>query len=156
MIRGVIEYRGAPSDVAKEIRPAAKEALAAAGSWWHRRILPGHFLVAAEKKYGYEPRSPAYTRYKAKRFGHRNPLVFRGDLRAAVVRQARITSTSKGARVALRGPRHLHAYRKDYNQPDKAAELTAVTRDEVAELAKFVDRRITRRLNAVQTRRRVG
>lgn len=156
MIRGVIQYRGSPEATKKELRAAVKPELARVVQWWHSKILPGHFLIAAEGKYRYRRRSASYLRQKVKRFGHRRPLEYTGDMKRQVTSMARITSTSKGAKVNMTGPRYLYMYRKDLKQPDKAAELTAITASEVDKLAQILDRRLTRRLNSVdktETRR---
>ena len=151
MIRGVIQYRGSPTETKKEFHRAVKTEFAHVGQYWHERMLADHFKIAAEKKYYYQPRKASYIRRKAKRFGHRRPLEFTGDMKRQVTRMARITSTSKGARVAMTGPRYLYMYRKDLNQPDKAAELTFVTNEEINKLAQILDRRMTTRIAGVKT-----
>ena len=148
MIRGTITFTGHAKVLAKDMRAAVKASLAEIAEHWHARTLPGHFETSAESRYHYQARSPSYTRSKTRRFGHRRPLVFRGELKRQVTRMARVTSTAKGARVTLRGPKHLHATRRDFGQPDKAAELTAVTTTEVERMARLLDRLVTRRLNA--------
>lgn len=153
MLRGTITYKGDAEVLRKDLRATVKGELSEVGRFWHRRKLPRHFTTKAETQYDYQARSAAYSRYKAKRFGHRNPLVYTGELKRMVTRMARISSTSKGVRVNMTGPRYLYQYRKDFNQPDKAAELTAVTETETETMAKLLDRRITRRLNANQTQR---
>ena len=145
-LRGAITYTGGPEMAARNVAPFAKDALRDLGRWWHEKILPGHFTTAAETLYHYQPRSARYSRSKARRFGHRNPLVFRGDLKRMVSRMARISSTSKGVTVRLSGPRYLYQYRKSYAQPDKGAELTATSAGEVETMARTLDEILTRRI----------
>ena len=151
MRRGELTIVGGPREVAREMRRRKKAELARIGRWWHQKMLPRHFTPRGEKLYGMQPRSPGYSRYKAKRFGHRNPLEFRGDMKRQVLRRAGITSTSKGVRVALRGPRYLYQYRRDYRQPDKAAELTATAAAEEESLSRILDRRMSRHFNGLRT-----
>ena len=143
--------KGSPRAVADEFRRALRAELAETGRRWHGTMLPGHFEIAAEKKYAYKPRTKGYSIYKAKRFGHRRPLVFSGAMERQLRQAARVTSTSKGVRVALTGPKYLFAYRKDYQQADKAAEITATTDAEAQALSEKLDASMTRRLAAVQT-----
>jgi len=149
MIRTKITWRGSPEITLAEFRRSLKPELQFVGQVWHHRFLPRHFTTAAARRYGYKPRGASYSRYKAKRFGHRNPLVFTGDLKAMVERMGRVSSTSRSVSVRMTGPRYLYMYRKDYRQPDKAAELIATSADEREFLARLLDRRITRRMNDI-------
>jgi len=137
-------------------RGLLKLAWLAAGRLWHERILPKHFTRQGATAYGYQPRSAAYMRHKGKRWGHQKPLVFRGDLDREVKRIRDVRATSKGSRVVLHGPRHLHAYRKNYNQPDKAAELRAVTEAEAGQdLAPTIDATLQRAIDGEGRRKTV-
>ena len=151
MIRGVIQYRGSPDATKKELRDSAKAEFASLGSHWHANMMPGHFEKSAEGKYHYKPRNASYIRRKARKYGHTRPLDYSGEMKRQATRMAKITSTSKGARVTMSGPRYLYMYRKDYKQPDKAAELTFITNEEVNLLAQILDKKITARLNSIKT-----
>ena len=155
MLRGTITFVGDADVTQKELRAALKPELEEVGKFWHDRLFPGHFRTGAAGKYKYAPRSFKHSERKRKRFGHSLPLVFTGDLREQVTRMAKISSTAKGARVTLVGPKYLYMYRKSYGQPDKAAELTAVTKLEVRAMARLLDRRLTKRLNEVKQSRTV-
>lgn len=150
-IRGYMT--GSPRAVAAEFRRGLRDELAAVAVQWHRQFMPQHFRAGAEGKYGMKPRSARYTIRKARKFGHRNPLEFTGMLKAMVRQQVRVTGSSKRARLTMNGPRYLYAYRKDYGQADKAAELTATTAEEWAELGRFLEQRMDvhiRRANAIR------
>jgi len=147
VLRGTITFRGDAEATAKDLKAAVKEALLATGRTWHTTMLGKHFAANAVQRYRYKSRSRKYRERKERRFGHQLPLVFSGNLRRLVTRQAKLSSTSKGARVGLTGPRYLYAYRKDFAQPDKAKELTAITPGEVRELAQLLDTLVTTRLN---------
>lgn len=155
-LRGVITYVGSPEATAKELKKSVKEELIKIIEFWHKKYLPRHFTTAGGRDYKYQPRSKKYMIRKARRFHHQLPLVYTGDLKRMLSRTIKITTTSKGAKGSLMGPQYLYAYRKDYNQPDKAAEVTVTLPKEVNIFAKLLDRKITRRLNKVtkkETRR---
>jgi len=153
-LKASITYVGGPDVLAKDLRAAAKEALAVVGDQWHKDTLPGHFAPAAAGKYKYRARTAKYKARKRKAVGHNIPLVFDGDMKRQVGRMARITSTSKGAKVTMTGPRYLYKYKKP-GQPDKAAELTATTYQEADAMARRLDTLMTDRLNANKTTRTV-
>lgn len=138
-----------------------------AGEYWHREILPRHFTHAGAAEYGYKPRHFKYTRYKLKRYGHTYPLVFRGDMKRAVLRTEDVRSDQKGARIVLHGPTYLYAYRKFnkrlaaryrrrgshragtdearyrlQDQPDKAYELSTISSRDAEAVARVLDRGI--------------
>ena len=147
MIRGVVKYRKHPEVLKRELKATVKDEFPRVGRYWYERMMPGHFEPAAEGKYHYSRRSAKYLRDKQRRFGHQRPLEYTGDMKRQAGRTAKITATGKAVRVVMTGPRSLYMYRKDYKQPNKAAELTAVTKDEVLVLAKMLDRLLTKRLN---------
>ena len=146
-----INYVNSPEATARAIPRMVRESLRAVATDWHAKTLPGHFKRDAKQKYAYETRDPSYTRGKRRRFGHADPLVYHGDLKRQVLRMARVTATSKRARVVLSGPRYLYAYRKDYSQPDKAAELTATTKTEADQMARDVDSELQNQLALMRT-----
>ena len=149
-LRAQIRYTGGPGVLKKDLRAAAKASLAVVGATWHDKTLPGHFTPAAAGRYKYRKRTAKYRDRKRRVHGHRRPLVYSGEMERMVTRMARVTATGRGARVALKGPRYLYAYRKA-GQPDKAAELIAVTPAEAEDMATVLDREITARLNANKT-----
>jgi len=124
-----------------------------AGAYWHKVILPKHFTMAAYAEYDYRPRSlrtPArkdrnrnylsYVVAKGKYKGHALPLVWSGELKRQVARIEDVRADSMGARVILHGPKYLWQYRKDLNQPEKAAELAAVSEADSRVIAEVMDR----------------
>lgn len=151
MLKTTITYIGGPDVLAKDLRAAAKAELAKVGTHWHRQTLPGHFALDAIRKYRYAPRSKGHMRVKARLYGHSLPLVMTGALRDQVTRMSRVTSTAKGARVTMTGPRYLYMVQREKG-PDMAKEITAATDMEAAEMAVDLDRRITAALNKNRTR----
>lgn len=150
MLTGSITYVGSPEATAKELRGAAKAEGAEVIDFWHDQYLPNHFKSFAGAKYGYKKRTEKHRSRKRRIFGHERDLEFSGDMKRKVSRSIRLSSTSKGARGVMRGPAYLHMRLRNRNQPDKAAELTAVVQSEVNTMAKRMDEGITRRLNAVK------
>jgi len=150
-----IEIVGGPEHLTAAYKRALPATLREAGGRWHSTTLPRHFQPEAVGRYGYEPRSRRHMIRKAQQFHHQRPLVFTGELERAVTGQAEIRASQAGRlSVKLRGPRHLHAYRKDYGQPDKAAEITAVHHQEEAEIGELVGTRQTAALVNCPTRTR--
>lgn len=153
-IRGSINYVGSPDHTAKIFRPILKEELQNVIRFWHKDMLPNHFTTTAVNRYGYQKRSKKYMIRKARKFGHQRALVFSGEMERQVTRMIRVSGSSKRARGRLSGPRYLFAYRKDVGQPDKAADLTAVTQEEVLTMAKFLDQKMTKRLQDAPRKKR--
>lgn len=172
-LRGVIVYKNPPDVMARELKPAVKEGLFTAVVYWHRRFLPRHFTVLGERLYGYKPRAgqdePAmvprgkngrmvlnrkYWHLKRRRKGHVRPLVWSGTLERTALAAIRVSGSHKQARGVLSlVPRYAYQYRKDLNQPDKAAELTRTTQSEVEELGQRMRGELLRRLAANRTTR---
>jgi len=108
------------------------------GRYWHVHFRPKHFTRAGAQEYGYQPRTAGYQRRKAKQKHHQDPLVFTGESRRRT-RSARIvpfaTSRRVGVRVRMSAP-NLN-YRRNAHAPDLAAEMTAISQAEGAELARL-------------------
>jgi len=133
-------------------RAISKVAWERAGEVWHSEILPKHFQAGAEREYGYQRRSRRHNERKQRKFGHRRPLEFTGDLKRHVTRVRDIRTVGDNSRrrgaakVVLHGPSYLYAYRKDANQPNKARELQAVSRGDARRIARVMDEVLTREL----------
>lgn len=70
-----------------------------------KKHIPKHFQSGAATRYGYERRSTAYVRRARRRNPSWKPLVFTGQLKAAITtnQSVRVTST-KGATLVMLGP----------------------------------------------------
>ena len=90
---------------------------------------------------------------KEKRYGHRRPLELTGQLKRMVLRKARITGTSKRATVSMDAPRYMYQYKP--GAPDKAAEITAITKDEAQQLAAYLNRNLVLSINSDKRSRTV-
>ncbi len=105
---------------------------------WHEKYLPKHFDEGAASRYGYQKRSRKYNEKKLRKLGHTRELVYSGETQRRLESSIEARSTSRGGRGILRGPKHLYAYRKDYRQPDKAAEVVRLSQDELDDLARYL------------------
>jgi hypothetical protein len=163
VIRGRITYRGllrADMGMARgEWAALLGDAMVEQVFWWHAHILPGHFVVGADTKYGYAPRTERYMKYKRNRFGHEIPLVLSGEMRRELLRKSNIAVSAirrgKAARGVMRGPKYLYQYLILGKSVNKAAEITTVTKEEVQILARGLDQSLIERMKAVRQQREV-
>lgn len=125
---------------AEDWKALLAKAWEAAGEYWHREILAKHFTHAGAAEYGYAPRTVKHNWRKLRKFGHTYPNVFTGEMKHQVMRARELQTTSRGGKVILYGPTYLYAYRKDYSQPDKAAEIAAVSEADARALAAVIDK----------------
>ena len=156
-IKVVIGYVTPPEALRSSIPAASKDALAAAGLHWHRKMLPGHFKEGAYSKYGYKQRTLGYVKRKRREQGHNKPMVWKGQLRDALTRQAIVRVVGKTATVSMTAARALNfSGRSGY--PDMRQEVAAITDGEMQELARVYDGHFKRNLTmkAGRSTRRVG
>jgi len=114
------------------------------GWHWHKHMLPKHFTEAGAREYDYAKRTDGYMSDKMSKWGHQNPLSWSGDMEAEArsVSKTNVKSTFKGAGVVITAPRYLNQVYG--NGPNKALELSRVTQAETDELAKLLDKELTR------------
>ena len=152
-----------PPEVAKRRwREIHRAAYLDMGEYWHANFLPRHFEPDAAREYGYKRRSSAYKKRK-RNAARRNPakykkggdvdLVYTGELEELLESFVTVRAFPTRTTVTMRGPRYVTLrpnVSKGSPQPDKHAELTAVTRGEVRELVAILDRGVTRGLNELR------
>lgn len=148
--------RGGPRAMAKHYPKIRAKGFAEVGDWWHGMILPGHFDTSAQQKYGYQPRTAKYAKRKGIVKHHQLPLVWSGEAMQMLTSMARISESSKGVDVRMTGPRHFYAFRKDYRQADKAAEVTRVSTDEIDQMNRIVDDTLTEELDRLPDNEVIG
>ena len=144
LIQTTIERRGADMS-ASEWKGFLRTAWKASGEEWHAGMRPKHFTFAAIAEYGYQARKASYELRKAKKLGHRRPLVWSGETERMTGRSRDVRYTDKGVTVVLQAPKHL--YQRRGSAPDKAEELQRVSEREVAQLATLIETRITEEAN---------
>jgi len=134
---------------AKEWKAMITVAFKEAGEYWHKNMLPIHFADNAKYIYKYQPRNYGYNTKKRNITGQAVDLIFRGNMMRSVQRMFEIKEKKNKAEVVihLKGPTYLHTYRKDYKQPDKAAELAAVTKKDLEVIGKVIEDSIIKQYN---------
>lgn len=140
VLRFRIIDRGGPRVMAKHLRAACKAGYEAGLDDWHEHTLPKHFTRAGADEYGYEKRTKAHMKRKARKYGHQNPLMFSGDMKRMLQQMARITSTSRGGAVTMDAPRYVY-----YGQ--KLREITAVSRADEDRMAEVAEKVIAEKLD---------
>ena len=122
---------------------AKKAAYYALGLMWHVDIRPEHFTKSGAQRYQYAPRGGeagnpdrygfwrSYTGRKQKKYHHTKPLMLTGQSQRAT-RMAMITSTSRGARIAVGAGRLGN---KTPAGPDMEEELITIDQRDARRLA---------------------
>ncbi len=160
-----------PTRLGREVLRAAYTDL---GAYWHRKLLPRHFLAGAQSRYGYRPRSDAYLRRKRRAAaagraieGGTTPLVFTGLLRRLMTRSAVIRGFPTRARVEMDRPSYMPIRKTPFttvrgrvvaraaDQPPIFEEATRVIDPELNELANYLAERVTYHNERLRHRRRV-
>src|SRR5690606_36737012 len=127
MARAKITETGSPKQLARAFGPSARAAALSAVTHWHGQMMPGHFANDAKSRYQYQPRTKKYEIRKARKYGHRRPLVYSGDSERAAKSQVRLTSRTVRNQQIIRAvatmtlPKYFYMYNKMHNAPDKAA-----------------------------------
>ena len=152
MIRGKLIIIGSPRGMAKQFRQLVKEGLRnLIQNFWHPEILPEHFKPAAKRRYKYDPRGLKYLRWKKKKQPLAGPLEFTGRSKRQLTRSIKVSGSAKKATGTMQAPRHF--WMKPPGGPDKPAEVTAVTKREALIMAKMLNSRVTKRLNALKDKK---
>lgn len=141
--RGTITFKKSPGVHAKLFRKVVKKNLKTVGLDWHKDVLPQHRKEGAEQKYGMRRRSEKYTSKKRELHGHSRPLEKTGRMMELLESGARVTSTSRGGKVIMRGP----TYTKFHNKP---REITAIRKEEIEHSARRMHHDMTRDLNKLK------
>lgn len=162
-IRGAITYTDEQAEgfTPRQLNKHLCYGLTATTESWHKTYLRGHFDPSAFSKYGYKQRSRKNVRAKAKKYHANLPLVMSGELRRQVrlgIRARMKTETGRIRSVigVMQAPKYLYMYRKDYKQPDKHAELVAVSQSELMALAQYNARKMEESIRATKSRRTVA
>lgn len=148
--RTTIKLSGSVEAKARELNSALRKSFEKVGGFWHNDILPKHFTTAGAREYGFQKRDKKYMKRKARKFHHQRPNVFSGKMELAIESRVEIRATKKGAKLKMHGPKYLFQFRKDFNQPDKAAEITAVSDKDQEAMAKRIEKEVVRNLNNIR------
>lgn len=141
---GKIFYKKHPEATMKVLKKAVKDELKGIVFDWHEDTLSGHFTPQAAAKYRYAKRTEKYLKAKQKKFGHRNPLVYTGNLKRQSTRSVRVTGTSKKATGRMPVPTYLF-FKK--GAVDMKKEIIAVAKPEIVIMARNLQTRIGKKLD---------
>lgn len=158
----IIDSTGGPKALKRELRPATAATMGEIGEDWHDNKLQKHFLDTSTREYRYKRRGQKYRMRKAKGYtdkfgvrhaGHSRALVWSGESEKMLTSQAQIRTTQAGGvSVKMFGPFHFYAYRKDLDQPDKAAEVVTISNAEATEYVKLLHKGVADKLQRSTTR----
>lgn len=146
-----ITERGFTAKLAKrKLNDINRNAVYETGEYWHEHFRLKHFTKEGAAEYHYAPRARGYMIYKAKKWGHQNPLVFSGDTRTQSNVQTIHAVASAGnatARVVLHCPTlNLIPKGGHINLRD---EMTRVSVAEADKLGQVVGQSLSRQFNAL-------
>ena len=147
MFKVSVRYDIPPNTMKRSLNNAIKFTLQETVLWWHGQLFPGHFDPGAQNRYKYTSRSGKYKKEKRRKKGHADPLTFSGRMKRDLMRYARASGTAKKARVVMTGPQHINfqkSRKRSNKKIDKVRELTAVTNDELLDLADIAEGKIPR------------
>lgn len=114
-----------------DLQAIGRNAIEAAGLYWHANFKKRHFQLEAFEMYGYSPRSPAWEAEKARihpEAGGR-PLVFSGESEQLAMAQNRVKATARNfetyhADVTVSAPTlNFHADEMTLITPEENAAL---------------------------------
>jgi len=142
----------------RDLKKFAQKGLAKVGETWVKKFQRRHFETGAATKYGYARRSAKWMRRKreavergwawdsktrqrvAVTSSARLPLVWTGRMKEMALAAQRIEAFTTNVRVKMKAPYYVTMRGKHQAGPDKAAEMTAVARNEADLLAnQFAD-----------------
>jgi len=146
ILRSTITFDPDPGRYARRFDRVRSLAHKAGGDYWVNSILKRHFRAGAATKYGYRPRGAKYMRQKQRQGYGRLPLVMTGDTREAATR------TTVGVRgfpsrttIRLFTPSYIPQRPRRANVPNMAAEIFAITPDEIRRIER-VEQRVAEKL----------
>lgn len=156
----IIEDR--PLDVTVRAWPKMKTAANhKVGAYWRQYFFPKHFEYNAKNKYGHQQRSRGYL-IKKQRMAAKGKAVapgtvdnvFTGEMKRALMSSVSIRSYPTRATVKMTGPNYALMRPYKSGQPNKGAELTAVTPEELHKLQQVMHDELERQLNTFRARRK--
>lgn len=152
-----------PRTLAKQWSALMREEWRRTGHYWHDRYREKHFTRQGGREYKYTRRKgelmrgerrygSTYTGRKEKRWGHTRPLVFTGFTRR-LARQRVVRPTRRGVKIPIRAPGLNRRHPK--SRVNMAREMRTVSRAEVVEITRNLERRMQRAIRALKQRTRV-
>ncbi|HEY1600452.1 MAG TPA: hypothetical protein VGG64_12670 [Pirellulales bacterium] len=134
-----------------------RDANAGMGELWHREMLAPHFTPAAKGIYHHQPRTGPYLRRKLQLASRGLALeggivdnLLTGLMRSALEAGGMVRAYPSRVTIGMVGPRYCTMRPYKSGQPDKAAEILAITDSEEKRLAKRGEELIAEKLNALK------
>lgn len=139
-----------------------KELMKDVATFWHHRLLPGHFTPGNESRYGMEPRTKGYKARKARLGvgqGRYVSNVFTGMSFRWLMTMYAVSGTANTATVKMKAPTYFTSPAvgtfKDKNgrsftikrQPDKPKEVTQINDADRSQMQQYMGRRYGELLN---------
>lgn len=151
-----------PSLLKRELNNCHRDAMHAAGTFWHENYREEHFTNRGSTKYGYTPRSgepgrehpggfrKSYTGKKLRAKGHTRPLEWSGDSRRQS-RTPRIVATAKKGEARVRVIMNVPGLNRRYRGSpiDMRKELVTVIPAEGQEIGNQTSRFLHKRYHQV-------
>ncbi|MBI2424197.1 MAG: hypothetical protein HYV27_15305 [Candidatus Hydrogenedentes bacterium] len=156
-----VAWENPPRGMRKAYAQARRESLESAITHWFVNRLPVHFTRAAVALYGFKSRTREHEIRKARRYGHRDPLVFSGTMKRAILRrmppvvhrgrysQIRWTQLPRYTYIVStlepvgKGKKRRAVW---IQRPDKTVELTTVAPQEAQALGEIFEKGFSRRV----------
>jgi len=133
------------ADMARRHPDQLAEALVEMAEHWHQHYLPRHFEPNAAQRYRYERRTIKYNRWKRRVRGEAIDLVNEKKMKNELLSSIQITPGKKGVTIKLHARALNFVGRAGY--PDMKAEVTKITKKELAELGRFVKEKLADYIN---------
>jgi hypothetical protein len=155
-----------------------RQAFAETALFWFENLLPLHFKINSKERYNHKPRSAKYLRAKRRaaargkvKYGGNVDNVYTGAMEELLRSACAIRAYPTRAVVRMAGPRYMtmtpftgdrskgFKYGKNRSQtisrtagqqPDKVAELTTVTTDELQVMSNIFANSLTRQFNELR------
>jgi hypothetical protein len=116
------------------------------GRFWHRYILPKHFTRRGAREYRYKDRTKGHEKRKARKYGHRRPLVFTGRMERQAKGVRDVRSTSKSGKVYLHLPPYVKYRPHGAMSPNMRGELSKLSRKDIRTLTRVQDKNIQKHI----------
>lgn len=138
-----------PRNLRKVMTRAKKASWYDTAVFYHTKLRDKRFTEQHARAANYWARSKKYEQRKRAKFGHTRPLEYSGETRRSV-RQARLTSTSRGNRIRYPGARKLNL-RNPKSRIRMAEEFRRIPRREAREISLYLNKQLDRNLAADNT-----
>lgn len=132
-----------PEAIGRKMRTQVGRVCGEGVRFWHQEYLKKqHFGPGARARYGYKPRSKAYSIRKSRAKPGAPDLVWSGLTRKQATRAIFINTRGTRAVGTMIVPSYIKTRPRFRNAPNMANELLATTPDEVRVIGQYIKRRL--------------